>query len=628
MDFFQRQKSARNQSQLLFVLFVVVSVITIAATALLLFFFARHHTFHAYLKTCGLVALCIIVATIYRMLTLLDGGYKIAAQLGAIPLPEHMTDPREIRLNNIVEEIAIASGTPAPMIYILDTEECINALVTGFGINDAVIIVTRGALNKLNRDELQGVIAHEYSHIFNGDMALNMKLVGLLFGLTFIGIFGKKVQYVARWAPSREIIIFVFLFGLTITAIGYVGFYCGQLIKSGINRHREYLADTYAVRFTRLNLGLSGALKKIAAIHKGSILSNENAIEYSHMFFSRGFWSLYGLQDSHPPILKRIQALEPDFTDHDLNELIVRWRKTLPDGEDEDNNIEPFDTSSGLLVDIPLMPAKAKNVSKQVGTLTANQCLRAHNLIDSIPDYFLKVVHNFYGVTPLLIALIYSPSPHTQDKQDAIINKHFSKKILSAVQEFVKELSSLNPRQKIPLALLAAPALRRNSKDKLILFKETLLELIAADTSVSLYNYAFSHLISLQITDLLAPAKSTTYGSTQIKDVLPQISQLMSVMSMAGHADKQERSLAYQTGMRVVTDSNEIAYQEVRDFAATLDPIWPKLNTLTLQAKQTLLEGVVTAISHDEMITGEEEDLLHLICGALYLPLPLLVRET
>ncbi len=206
-----------------------------------------------------MVFVIVIAATLYRALTLAQGGAKVAQQLGATPLTKDISDFQLIRLRNVVEEIAIASGTPVPDIFVMDKELGINAFASGFSPADAAITVTRGALNALNRDELQAVIAHEFSHIQNGDMRLNTQLVGALFGISVIGLIGYRILRM-RLRGRNSGGIYLFAFGLIV--IGYVGLLSSRIIKAGINRQREYLADACAVQYTRQNIGLSGALKK------------------------------------------------------------------------------------------------------------------------------------------------------------------------------------------------------------------------------------------------------------------------------------------------------------------------------------------------------------------------------
>ena len=234
--------------------------------------------------------------------------------MGGVPIASDTTDFNLRRLRNVVEEIAIASGVPVPKIYVLEHEAAINAFAAGYSPSDAVIAVTRGALDRLNRDELQGVIAHEFSHVLNGDMRLNIRLMGVLFGILMIGLIGRKILEHGRFGGRNKGAGAILVAALVAMIVGYVGLFFGRMIKAGVSRQRERLADASAVQFTRQTTGLAGALKKIGGLDEGSRLNERsNAEEVSHMLFGDGV-GFRGLFATHPPLVERIQELEPQFT--------------------------------------------------------------------------------------------------------------------------------------------------------------------------------------------------------------------------------------------------------------------------------------------------------------------------
>jgi Zn-dependent protease with chaperone function len=220
--------------------------------------------------------LLIGAASAYRMYSLRSGGAALAESLGGRPAEAHSDDPATRRLLNVVEEMALASGTPVPRVFVLDREEGINAFAAGHDLGDAVIAVTGGALRKLDREELQGVVAHELSHVVNGDMRLNLRLIGVLHGILLLGSIGAQLlRATARGGRSRSskgssAVAILFSFGLALVVIGYTGVLVGRLIKSAVSRQREFLADASAVQFTRNPRGLSGALQKIRDSVDGS----------------------------------------------------------------------------------------------------------------------------------------------------------------------------------------------------------------------------------------------------------------------------------------------------------------------------------------------------------------------
>jgi len=255
--------------------------------------------------------------------------------MGGVPVPEDTTDVQLRRLRNVVEEMSIASGVPVPRVYVLEHEPGINAFAAGYSPSDAVIAVTRGALDRLNRDELQGVIAHEYSHILNGDMRLNIRLVGVLFGILMLGLIGRKILQHGAAVRGRNAMPLL-VAALLALVVGYVGLFFGRMIKAGVSRSREVRADATAEQFTRRTTGLAGALKKIAGLHDGSRLTaRAEAEEVSHMLFGDGT-GLSGLFATHPPILERIRALEPGFRPEGLEQLKAQWLTRPPNGLEED----------------------------------------------------------------------------------------------------------------------------------------------------------------------------------------------------------------------------------------------------------------------------------------------------
>src|SRR6516162_11006909 len=354
MDFFERQRHVRAASKRMVVLFVL-AVLGITAMVNLPFLAAaefkqggtvtpqRLIELSATVSTA--VLLLITAVTIVRMLMLRHGGgVKVAESLGAVPVPDMPADAALRRYRNVVEEIAIASSTPVPVLYYLPNDPGINAFAAGYTPADAAVCVTQGSLDRLNRDELQGVIAHEFSHIVNGDMRLSIRLIGVLAGITALAVIGRTVMY---WGSSDDdddggFGIALAVLGLVLVAAGWIGVFFGRLIKAAVGRQRESLADASAVQFTRQTAGLTGALKKIGGLEAGSVLRSPKTENVSHMLFGEGVsrrlsgFSLSSLYATHPPLVKRIQALEPDFTPANLDQLREQWRYQPPNGLEED----------------------------------------------------------------------------------------------------------------------------------------------------------------------------------------------------------------------------------------------------------------------------------------------------
>ncbi|MDL2275682.1 M48 family metallopeptidase, partial [Desulfosarcina sp. OttesenSCG-928-G10] len=261
---------------------------------------------------------CISLVSVYRIYQLRGGGDRIAAELGGVWVDPETTHPLRRRLINVVEEVSLASGVPMPFIYVLERELGINALAVGYSVEDAVVVVSQGALERLNRDELQGMVAHEFTHILNGDMRANIRMMGILFGILGISAIGSLLMQGSlhqntgsdRKTSGNPIAIAI---GMVFWIVGYIGVFSGRLIRAGVSRQREFLADASAVQFTRNPDGLVGALIKISKIKDGSVVHMTRREEVCHMFFAAGqpFWGQF--LSTHPPLIDRIRAIKPDF---------------------------------------------------------------------------------------------------------------------------------------------------------------------------------------------------------------------------------------------------------------------------------------------------------------------------
>src|SRR5689334_7024598 len=313
MNFFVQQEQARRQTRRMLILFALaVAVIVCATDGVVVFALGLDSAHHAggginWFALAALsvaVVVAILLGSLYRIATLSGGGAAVARQLGGTPVESGADNFAYRRLRNIVEEIAIASGVPVPQIFVLENEAGINAFASGYTPADAAVTVTRGALDKLTRDELQGVIGHEFSHVLNGDMRLNIRLMGVVFGILVIATIGRKIAELSGRGRSRDGAGIV-MFGLALFAIGYIGVVLARLIKASISRQREFLADASAVQFTRQTLGIAGALKKIGGLAEGSKLASSNTEEVAHMLFGDGV-GYSALFATHPPLKQRI----------------------------------------------------------------------------------------------------------------------------------------------------------------------------------------------------------------------------------------------------------------------------------------------------------------------------------
>lgn len=335
MDFFEHQDRARKTTKVLVVYFAIAVVCVIASVyvASLLIFYGSGSVrqpgeplpelvlwdaqlfLYVVLGTLGVV----IIGSLYKTAALAKGGSAVAEALGGRLISPNTSHPEERKLRNVIEEMAIASGVPVPKIYVLDDEKGINAFAAGHTPGDAAIGVTRGCMTLLSRDELQGVIGHEFSHILNGDMRLNLRIMGVIFGIVCLAVIGRILLY-SRGRSREEKNPLMFL-GLALVVIGAIGVFFGRLIQAALSRQREFFADASAVQFTRNPAGLSGALQKIGGA--GSKIESAHAGEASHMFFGNGMGRPFlGALATHPPLDVRIRAIDPGW-DGNFREVSV-----------------------------------------------------------------------------------------------------------------------------------------------------------------------------------------------------------------------------------------------------------------------------------------------------------------
>ncbi|MCL1635334.1 M48 family metallopeptidase [Luteimonas sp. SX5] len=634
MNFFERQAAARRTSTRLIVLFSLAVIGIVLAVDLAMFVVFGGGAGGLALTT--IVTLAIIgLGSLYRIASLRGGGESVALQFGGVPVPEGATDTKLRRLRNVVEEIAIASGVPVPKIYVLEHEAGINAFAAGYSPSDAVIAVTRGALEQLNRDELQGVIAHEFSHVLNGDMRLNIRLIGVLFGILMLGLIGRKIlQHGGGRGRGAGAVLVAALVAL---AVGYIGLFFGRMIKAGVSRTRESLADASAVQFTRQTSGLAGALKKIAAGETGSALAQRgDAEEVSHMLFGDGV-GFSGLFATHPPLLQRIQALEPSFRADDLEQLRRRWRADPPSASDETPaSGAASERRSPLPIAPVLLPAAAAELSltppmvaEQVARPSPDDYRRADSIVASIPDDLRDLAKQRDAVIPLLLGLLLDAEPQVKAKQRTEIQARLGADTATAADRLkVERLDPLHPMLRLPLAALAFPVLRLRPRPGLDAFMDTVHAVVNTDGRVSLFEYCLGRLLEVQVRESLDPSRYARFGRRKPGNVKQEFATLLAVVAQAGHENAADAQRAYLAGMQRVLPRDHLPYAPPAAGALALDAVWEPLDALDPLAKQVMVEAITAAVSHDNRVTVAEAELLRTICSVLHCPLPPMLERS
>ncbi len=615
MDFFAAQDHARRHSRLL-VLWFALAVLGIIASVYLVLSLAlgmgatdgppQPLTLwnpELFLLTAAAVGGVILLASAWKVLSLSrNGGAAIAEELGGRLVPRSTTDPLERRLINVVEEMALASGIPAPPVYILDAEQGINAFAAGSKVTEGVVAVTRGTLEQLSRDELQGVIAHEFSHILNGDMRLNLKLLGVLHGILLLTLVGRVLMRSARGSDRGAAPIV--MTGLALVIVGYIGVLFGKLIKAGVSRQREYLADASAVQYTRNPSGIAGALKRIAGV--GSEIHHPRAEEASHMFFGTSA-RFSALLATHPPIESRIRRIDPSFRGSSAPEPKRSHADTPASGT--------ASATAGF---------SAAGFTASVGNVEPEHVAYTHRLIDALPSDVLDAVHQPGGARSMVLALLLSRDPEIRERQSAVVEKRFGLAARNESEKHARWLHGGHPGMRLPLLDLALPTLRELGEEAREQILEAAETLIQADGRTSLFEYVVRRLLHAS----LRPGRETATATVSLGTLKSDTARLLALLARAGGSDEAEAARAFEAAAAVAPFEGpwDIAQASGKLNVRDLDRILGHLGATRPEFRRKLVEASATAVQHDGKVTAAEAELLRAVCQALDCPTPPLLQ--
>ncbi|MGB4858566.1 MAG: M48 family metallopeptidase [Dokdonella sp.] len=579
------------------------------------------------------------LASLYRISSLRGGGSAVALQLGAVPALPGTGDFTYQRLRNVVEEIAIASGVPMPEVFVLEHEAGINAFAAGYAPADAAITVTRGALDKLTRSELQGVIAHEFSHVLNGDMRLNIRLIGVVFGIVILSVIGRRILIHGGGRSRSRDTGGIAIVAIALLVLGWLGVVCARLIKASIARQREYLADASAVQFTRDSSGIGGALKKIGALSAGSKLEAADREEVSHMLFGDGvgYSSLFA---THPPLVKRIKRLLPRFDPAELTRISAAWENPLQVGDTDSEfaslaGFAPVDAfgavASTAASSLPNANAAfhldSGRVTRQVGNPGEDDRSVANSISQSIPSELRDAAEKQEQAVALILALALGAGTTARGQGLALLAGRYDTGTLQSIDRLSDSLQKIHPLQRLPLAAMAFPTLRRRPRAQLDALVSALAVIIAADGLVSLAEYCLATLVRSQVIESLDPSSHAAIGRTRLPSLATELANLYAVVAQHGHDDDTEASRAFQLGIQEAMPMSTVAYQPPSDWVASLDQALPKLDRLAPAGKELVIAGLVRAISSDGVVNVSEAELLRTICACLHCPLPPLLQR-
>lgn len=641
MDFFQHQDEARKSSNRLvifFILAVIAIVLSVHLAASAVFFWGEasaagtnpNYRFDWFdldrlVLFAGGTLLIVLVASIYKMWRLSGGGHTVAEMLGGRPLSPNTTDPHERRVLNVVEEMAVASGLPVPTVYVLDREESINAFAAGFTPQDAVIAVSRGTIDLLSRDEMQGVIAHEFSHIFNGDMRLNIRLMGVLHGILVIALIGYFILRSGVRGSSRNrggAAAALPLIGLILVVVGYVGVVFGRIIKSAVSRQREYLADASAVQFTRNPDGIGGALKKIGGLAEGSVIMSPNAEQASHLFFSDGKYgkvraalsgvSHFAFLSTHPPLKDRIRRIDPGWNGRFLDiDRSMKMRTEPPKREPTQE-----EKAAKLFKLLPL------HLTALIGTLDENHLSYAQRLLAGIPQEVRDAVHEPSGARAVVLALLADNDAEIRARQLAAVAQTKDADLIQQTQAMASLLGSAPRETRLPLLDLAVPALRRLSPAQFATFMNLTDVFIKADQQIDLFEYTMMHVLKRHLEPTFKHVKPSTVEYYGLSGLRRECSVLLSAVAHAGHPDESEAMQAFASGAKELDGiSLGFAKRDQAGLAGAKDAL-EKLDKVSPKLKKDLMRAFIASVAHDGKVTVGEGELLRTIADALSLPMP------
>lgn len=614
MNFFDRQEASQRATRYLVLLFglafLTVGLATGAALLLALGIAGNGAMLASNLEmfaiAVAIVIAFMIVASLFRSATLSNGGGHVARMLGGTQVQSHDDDLTHRRLLNVVEEMSIASGLPVPEVYVLETERGINAFAAGLTPTDAAVAVTRGSLEQLNRAELQGVVAHEFSHILNGDMRLNLRLMGFSFGILVLSLAGRWMlrasghgmrMRVSRRGKGSAAPVMI---GLALTVIGGIGVVLSRLIKAAVSRQREVLADASAVQFTREPLALAGALKKIGGFTP--YLETVESEEVSHMLFGRAGRSFTGLFATHPPLPERIKALDPSFKEGDY---ITPGTGDPADLETEHGAVSRF---TGGTAEIQIDSA---------GTIAPEAGRTLHA---AIPADVADAAHSSQSAWLLVLALGLERGGGSE-AQRHLIETQVGPERAARCFELKLQIDKLPAALRLPLFELAVPALKARPPEQIDFLFELLEKLHQADGHISLSEHLLSTLLR---TNFYRPDRIRTSARERRDAML----SLIAVIAVQGQDNVESAEKALLAGIE------NLAFTQPVDSMALLTRVCDArdygildgaLNVLAIAAprerRQALLALAVT-MRHDGQTTIGEAELFRVIAATLGCPVP------
>jgi len=664
MDFFTQQDKAKRYTKVLLLYFVIaVSLIVLSVNAVIYYFFmflelypytpadwfSDGVVYYISLATC----LLILSGSVFRWLKLKSGGHAVAAMVGAKRIDLHTSDDKQRQLINIVEEMSIASGVPIPALYVLDNEAGINAFVAGYLPTEAVMVVTAGAINNFSRNEMQGVVAHEYSHILNGDMQINIRLMSMLAGILMISSLGHLLMrgghrsYRSKESSGLAVLGFLFLL------VGYIGVFFGRLIKAAVSRQREYLADAASVQFTRNPEGISSALNRIRELSAGSYMKSAYAEDMSHMCFAQAFNMLVtNWMATHPPLMDRIKRIDPSYVarikarelNKKLNEKSNVSSNVNTSGDNESisslvsenvNNVSAPDPNMGSVANSVMGFSSTVNpiqISSSELLQTAGRIDESHiefavNIHNAFSSELMESVHQVEAARIILLNMILVRMNLDEGMQ--YLKNKISEKELRVIQDFNEEITGLENFQRLPLFEMLLPTLKQMEDSDKVLYLNLCEEFIKSDKRYTLFEFILFSVLKKSLSPDAGKDIKVKYHS--FKSVINDLQMIFSVMAHSSQCSTDMRNKSYEKaveGFVAVSDRKKLKMLDYKEITPKkMTSAFMRLSQLSPILKRSVLESSADIAMHDGQLKYSEAELLRAIADLLNCPLPPLLPQ-
>lgn len=619
-NFFEQQDVARKNTRWLVLLFCLAVLSLITLTNLFIFLFPwEWHTaaftshganrdfvclvqdgcsvwqqinWQQVIVVSTIITTVIALVSLYKWLQIRQGGKKIAEMMGGSLVTADSRELNEQRLLNIVEEMALAANMPVPAVYVLKDEKGINAFAAGFSSRDAVVAVTQGALDSFTRDQLQGVVAHEFSHILNGDMRLNMKLIAILFGIMFITEVGLMFMRGSRLSSRKRNEGPIMFLGLGLVVLGSCGTFFGNMIKAAVSRQREYLADASAVQFTRNPSGIADALKVIGGSQYGSRIDNEHGIEMSHLFFGSGLSRIASMFATHPPLVDRIKRIEPNWDGSFLSPAVAKQAAKMADQDESER----------------------RKVAAMLALAASN------DMID--PQFtMLSKLHEPLTASAVILCLLF--------QNDDAQQEHL-KSLQQDWPELHKEVKAAlwmnwSGQDFLPVVNRSVAGLRSLSVEQYKLLKRYMMLLIRSDGKVDLYEWALYQLLRSNLDSHFFELPFARQKHRHMQSIEKEVKQIIAMVVDSSSASEELKQQAWQQACLVAG----LHAGEARE-TATINQFSHAVNQTALAfplLKPRIIKALIEAAKADGEIEDIEKQSIIAISAAIDAPLPDVLLE-